>query len=604
LKQVLHIFRKDFRHHWPEILVSLFVLIAFTVEQPRDWTGLPLEGRFLNGFVHALPPLMILAWAFLIVRLVQGESLVGDRQFWITRPYRWHKLLAAKFLCILLSIHFPLFVTQLVLLKIAHFPVVSSIPGILYVHLLFLSAIVLPSLTLGSITSGIGQASLVLLALFLLLLGLLFIFMNKPEMDLTDATDTPLGSIYLCICVTAILIQYIHRKTLFSRLVVACGVASVVLVIALAPYGKLITRDFPLATKEHPVPAEFTLDRTLSFGHAEGQRLNFYGDEVELEIPFQVAKLADKTIVQIRAIKLDIDLPNGEHWTSHWHSLYHVVSPGRTREWPTINIKREEFNRLKNSPVRTHASLGFNVYRLGLGTEIFLAGDHLSLPGGAWCLNQPFPRSLKCFAALKHPGPLFVIAELPSVACPVSKEATNDPWAASPANFADLGGDSTPSLDFTPIQQFNVSLSRFNVFEDHEIGLPICPETPLFVSKPEFRYRVRDEIDLGEVTLLNYVPTYPRQIVPPIRRYTPGASTQSFRLPFGRKENARTVAIPAGRRERGSTAREQDRTRCRTYGAVGFLCDDSQRLRTGLKFCVAPTGARRIPPTKKRSAEG
>jgi hypothetical protein len=413
---------------------------------------------------------------------------------------------------------------------------VSSIPGLLDVHLLLFLAIVLPSVTIGSITSGIGQTSLVLLAVFLLLLGIFLLFTVVPDMDFaTDATDGLQGTIYLGAAVTTILVQYIYRKTLLSRLVVAGALVSIFLVIALAPYEKLINSDFPLPTKAHPLPAEFTLDRALSFGHAEGQQPNFYGDAVELEIPFQVAKLPDKTIVSIRAIKLDLDLPNGEHWSSHWRSVYHAVTLGRTRDWPTISMKRAVFDRFKNAPVRAHATLGFNVFRLGPRTEILLAGDHLSLPGGARCLNELSQDSLKCFAALKSPMPLVAVAELPSAACPVSREATIEPWASSPAIFTDLTGDSAPGLDFTPVQQFNISLSRFYVHEDHEIRLPICPGTPFLISKPEFLYSLRDEIDLGEITLMNYAPTYPRIIVPPIQRYTPGApsDTLSWNLPDG-----------------------------------------------------------------------
>jgi hypothetical protein len=124
--------------------------------------------------------------------------------------------------------------------------------------------------------------------------------------------------------------------------------------------------------------------------------------------------------------------------------------------------------------------------------------------------------------------PLFLIAELPSAACPVSREVTTLPWAGSPAMFADLTGDSTPAFDFTPIQEFSISLSRFHVFEDQETRLPICPGTPLLISKPEFLYKVRDEIDLGDITLLNYVPTYPRVIVPPVQRYAPGATSNTL----------------------------------------------------------------------------
>jgi hypothetical protein len=536
LSQIFHIFRKDVRHHWPEILVSLVVFTAFEVEQPRNWTGQVFDSRFLNTALKALPVLIVLAWAFLIVRLVQGESLVGDRQFWITRPYQWHKLLAAKFLSVLLFIHLPLFLAQLSLLKIAHFPVASSIPGLFYVHLLFLPALLLPSITVGSITSGIGHASLVFLAMFLVLLGLVFLFTAMPDMDFaTDATDAIQISILLGGSVAAILIQYIYRRTFLSRMVVGGAILSFVLVIGLAPYETLIRHDFPLATSAHPLPAHFALDRALSFGRAEDEQPNFYGDELELEIPFQITDLLDKTVVQVRGIKLDLDSPNGEHWTSHWHSLYHSISPGRTRDWPAITMKRAVFNRFKDGAVKAHVSLALNVFRLGYPTEVVLTDNHLSLPGGARCRNELSQSWLQCFTALKQPTPLFVVAKLPSEACPVSQQASAEPWAASPAVFADLSNNSTPGFDFTPIEQFSISMARFYAFEDHEIRLPLCPSTPLLVSKPEFLYSVRDEIDLGEITLLNYVPTYPRHIVPPLRRVTPRAPSDklSWNLPGG-----------------------------------------------------------------------
>ena len=105
MSQILHIFRKDVRHHWPEILLSLALLIAFAFEQPRTWTGQPIENRFLSFLLGFLPALMVLSWGFLIVRVVQGETLVGDRQFWVTRPYEWPKLLLAKLLFVFLFFH-------------------------------------------------------------------------------------------------------------------------------------------------------------------------------------------------------------------------------------------------------------------------------------------------------------------------------------------------------------------------------------------------------------------------------------------------------------------------------------------------------------------
>lgn len=521
MRQILHIFRKDVRHHWPEILVSLAVLIAFAVDQPRKWTDQPAPERILGTLLNILPILMVLAWAFLIVRLVQSESLVGDRQFWITRPYRWYKLLAAKLLSILVFVNLPLFVTQLILLKIAHFPVLHSIPGLLFIHMLLAFSIVMPALAIACITSGIGQAALTLLAISLLVIGLAFLSSVLPGMDMNDSTDTFQAAIFLIACLTTILLQYLYRKTFVSRSVVTAGIVCISLIVVLAPYEKLITREFPLPAPAHPLPAQLSFDRTLSFDHENAQRSFFYGDQVELELPFQVSGLDDKTIAQISAVKLDLVLPSGEQWSSQWLSINQFLSVGRTRLWPTVKMKRALFNRIETDHMRAHVTLGFNVFQIESRTQIAMAGKFLRLPGDARCFNEISRDSLHCFSALRQPSPLLVVADLPSTDCSVSDDASIEPWAPAPASFADLSVTTTPDFDFTPIQQLNISLSRFYEFEDHESQLPVCPGTPLLVARPKFRYSVRDEIDLGDITLSNYLPTYPRKIVPPMQHPTP-----------------------------------------------------------------------------------
>lgn len=516
MSQILHILRKDLRRHWPEIVTSLVLLSLFTWNQPRIWVGQAFEIRFFAGLIRFVPTLLILSWAFLIVRLIQGESLVGDRQFWTTRPYEWPKLLAAKLLSILLFLHLPLLISQLVLLKLARFPVASSLPGLLNIHALLVLALVIPVVTLSAITSSVGQACIALLIAITPLIALLLLFNVFQDMDFaTDSTDELQGLIFLGACSAAILTQYIYRRTRLSRLFVASGSLLIFLVILFAPYERIIANQYPLPTQNHPLPARFSLDPNLSFAHTRGEQPNSYTDEVSLEIPVQIEGLANKSVVQIRGIKLDLDLPNGEHWSSHWHSVYHTFSIGRGHDWPGLQMKKAFFNRIKDSRVRAHVSLGLNLFEVGSVTQVPMPRDRLSLPGGGRCLNDLSDSSLRCFAALQQPHPLFVVAELPNGDCPVSREATSEAWSRSPATFADLNRDSTPDLDLTPVQQFTISLSRFYRFEDHEVRLPICPGTPLLVSTPQFRYSVRAEIDLGEVNLMNYVPAYPRIIRPP-----------------------------------------------------------------------------------------
>src|SRR5258708_1970566 len=142
--QILNIFRKDLRRYWREIAVSVALLVAYAWNDVKGWAGERnmaaygsigglVSHQFLSGLVVVLLPV---AWAFLIVRVVQGEALVGDRQFWITRPYEWQKLLAAKVFFVVLTINLPLLIVDSVLLAKAGFPPAHYVVGLLWMQLL------------------------------------------------------------------------------------------------------------------------------------------------------------------------------------------------------------------------------------------------------------------------------------------------------------------------------------------------------------------------------------------------------------------------------------------------------------------------------------
>lgn len=160
MSQILNIFQKDARHHWPEVLVSWALLTVYVWNQPREWANRTIDIRLVSVLLNMLPALMVLSWAFLVARLVQGESLVGDRQFWVTRPYVWYNLLAAKLLAILAFIHVPLFISQIVLLRLAHFPVLSNLWSLVEIQLMFVVILLAGAMALSAVTSGIGQSSI------------------------------------------------------------------------------------------------------------------------------------------------------------------------------------------------------------------------------------------------------------------------------------------------------------------------------------------------------------------------------------------------------------------------------------------------------------
>jgi hypothetical protein len=113
MNQIVHIFKKDVRHHWLEIAICQAALVAYLWNEMHGWE--PHEtafgiARYWSGAIYVLLPI---GWWALIIRVVQSESLVGDRQFWTTRPYEWKKLLAAKALFVLIFINIPLLFAQM-----------------------------------------------------------------------------------------------------------------------------------------------------------------------------------------------------------------------------------------------------------------------------------------------------------------------------------------------------------------------------------------------------------------------------------------------------------------------------------------------------------
>src|SRR5437867_13049634 len=133
-------------------------------------------------------------------------------------------------------------------------------------------ALVVPSLTVGTVTSGIGQAALAILGGVLALIGIGAILFVRLNMDVAaDSTDWLIASLCLCASGAVIFLQYAHRRTQLAWFIIGGTVILTALIMLLAPYEKIISNWFPPPKSNHPIPAHFELDRTLSFAHSEGK---------------------------------------------------------------------------------------------------------------------------------------------------------------------------------------------------------------------------------------------------------------------------------------------------------------------------------------------
>src|ERR1700690_3970750 len=112
MQQALHIFKKDLRYLRYEVTLVVLFAAVFAAMHVRA-----SHSAFTDPVVPEI--FWFVGVASLVGRLVLAEAIPGDRQFWITRPYRWRSLLAAKVLFLIAFVNLPVFLAQLFIVVIA-----------------------------------------------------------------------------------------------------------------------------------------------------------------------------------------------------------------------------------------------------------------------------------------------------------------------------------------------------------------------------------------------------------------------------------------------------------------------------------------------------
>ena len=142
MRQAIHIFRKDARHCWPYIAGVIAVTAVHTWREPLVSPDPQAVGSHLSGALLGM--LMAVAWWLAIGAAVHEESTVGDRQFWVTRPYSWKSLLGAKVLFAVACLALPLFISDCVILAACMYNPFELLPGLLVRQCWFLGFLILP----------------------------------------------------------------------------------------------------------------------------------------------------------------------------------------------------------------------------------------------------------------------------------------------------------------------------------------------------------------------------------------------------------------------------------------------------------------------------
>lgn len=511
MNQILHIFQKDARRHWPEILISLALLGLYTRRALHPWQPEESSYSFMQFFFREqfIVPALIIFWAFLIVRVVQGDCLVGDRQWWVTKPYVWWKLLAAKVLFILIFISVPLFHVQLFLLHKTRFPVLRNTPGVLGMQLGLFLVLFLSSLILGSLTKNLGHALLGVAVGFLLLFAFVWLINRMPggRMEvLTDAERYVQDGFLIGTALAIPVWQFARRKTWAARGLLLAGLAVSASTIVLAPYGKPVEKIYSLIERRD-APVQISIRPPTE---TSGKRFVWSKDLPfrTLLIPVTVTGVAPGTMVMLDGINITADSLQDSRWNRGWHRQYVPIWPEDQRKNIDYEVDREEYEKIKTKPLNLHIEMAFSEYKeidaryLPLSVKEFFDGTL-----GTCRINPMFSAQIQCLKPIREPGFMATFDPQKSV-CPAGEDEDGIRADTVSHSWREPNDNSMPAPGLTPVDDYSISFDPvsvlLNVNSETQKKIKVahlCPGAEIKLAKPEFKRQFRIKLDMSNVRL-------------------------------------------------------------------------------------------------------
>jgi|GEM_PF-1069050 hypothetical protein len=495
MKQVLAIFKKDARHLWPEILASVVITAAFAIIYPVNWREVEGFGArtfspfgLASNIRHILPDCFIilvpLSWLILIGRLVQVETLVGNTQFWVTRPYEWHKLLAAKALFLAAFLYAPFFIAQCTLLAEAGFNPQHYLQG-LFINLFYTTVVfVLPLAVLSSLTSSFGRLLLAILGLVLYIATVAYLDSRLPY-ELTSAPTGILGDVFsvifiVCGCGFAILVLYITRKVRTGWLLLAS------ICLLLTALG-VVNPDRWLMNRQYPALNASTSDAMdLAYAGSEEHQPTATSspdnDLIDFSIPLTIRGASHELALQTVALKVAMETPDGVHWESGWQEDYSgYLAAGNPDFNQSFKIRRVDYDRLRKSPVTLRLSVAVHTANATGTFQMQFQPTEITVPEVGICTPQLIdadPTSvsgISCRSAMRRPRLNYVTVHWTEGNCP---SVTSIPNAIAGNGWVGNLNDSIAEFGITSVWLNDLQLS--NRRGEYQEGKPfpfrrLCP---------------------------------------------------------------------------------------------------------------------------------
>jgi len=531
MSQIIHILRKDLRRLVPEISNSLAVQALYAAASIGQWKWPVRFGGSGTMFFfdllspsNALTGLMLMSWAFLVWSAVHEESLAGDNQFWLTRPYQWQKLLIAKGTLVFVTICLPLVLVQMLMIAHAGFSPLHHLYALLWRQILIPGLGLLAAAIVGAITRNIkesimtatGMIALIFVWFFLLWVAIHFVpDFGSPYGDW--AGNKIEAALFLGVPVAALVWQFARRRTRHTLWLLAGGAAAMLALIAATPYASLTEQYFPalppggrpamrlVLTPWTPGPSEFP---ELDIGKNSG---------VVLKMHFLATGLEAETLVRVKAKKIIVDAPGQARWDSGWQETSSFeqskVLPGGNFLELSFDLKKAYFDRVKALPAKMHITLALTVYRQGRAEQVVAAtaGTFPVFGAGSCSLTARGWPHMKCDAPLDGPGNLLVTT-VPNFDCKPDKDeigpdeqANRRPVPPGTVAYSWYTGSQVYEYSIiNPMVSFQLSFSLPEPEKGEDKMRRSCPGGPISFYFPRKDRNTRLEVEINNIRLEDY----------------------------------------------------------------------------------------------------
>ncbi|MGA7411544.1 MAG: hypothetical protein WBW33_13770 [Bryobacteraceae bacterium] len=446
MKQALHIFRKDVRRLWPRVVIVLVVMVIHAFLDVRSSpVNFPQTAR-VNTALSVLHMLLPLGIWFLIAWVIFQEPLPGDRQFWLTRPYRWPALLASKVFFVFMFVSVPLLISDCYILGAQNFPVVSVFPRLLLRQLFVAALFILPSFAIATVTNGVSQFLLGWFALvFALICEVTLPSLWTSGSGVFVGFTTLDNSVFAAMVVVAagtVIWQYAARRTNLARLVLSTT-------ICVFPLFWLVP---PLLHLSHAAPQRAHLpDRPavqLAYDLSRSVPSSTFYSPPEgfllARIPLTVSGLPPKTLLRGTG-EITIQTA-GKTRLDPGISYFGSIERLGGDYFQSMNLPRPLIEALKGQPANIQTAFELEIVTDEIRQREPLKPHVFKVAGLGLCLVIPDSVALTCRAGLGDSTETVArLDSAPDLAPPAASFGPHTiPWGLSPTS--DLGVSSFPTV--------------------------------------------------------------------------------------------------------------------------------------------------------------